>query len=221
MIMRTYQSNSKSSIVAYDKAPFRLMLVAATGLSVLNPMFSNGSGTGDNLSPGLKNGYSEIQSSNVFTMSNSQVQRIQVLDVRTTVAHLENIRQTLDLPMSDLANVFGVSRQMVYKWIDGAQPEEKPKAKIVDLSQIVDALVEAKVQHVSNLIKMKLFDGHSLLEIVREGKGWKEPVKQLIAEARAMESSYAQSGITNSKAKPTNDWMLDQSIPHLISVVDD
>jgi DNA-binding transcriptional regulator YiaG len=222
--MSVYQLHSDSSIAVKDtkQRAMPLALALGAGLTILNPMFVDGNGTGDNLSLGLAYSHPEILSSNVFTVPEySTPKREQLLDVRTIGVHLENIRQVFDLPMSDLASVFGVSRQMVYKWIDGAQPEEKSATKIIALSQIADTLVKSEVQHIGNLIKMKLFDGYSLLDVVREGKSWKVPVEKLIVEAKAMEKSYAQSGVSTSKAKPTNDWMLDQSIPYLVSVTDD
>jgi len=45
-------------------------------------------------------------------------------DLRSASEHLGNIRQVLNSAIADLATVFGVSRQAVYKWIGGeATPE--------------------------------------------------------------------------------------------------
>ncbi|MFA7441413.1 MAG: hypothetical protein WCZ66_10660, partial [Sphingomonadaceae bacterium] len=40
-------------------------------------------------------------------------------DIRSAAEHLANIRQVFNPAIADLATVFGVSRQAIYKWIGG------------------------------------------------------------------------------------------------------
>lgn len=136
------------------------------------------------------------------------------VDVRTPLEHLENIRSLLNPAVSDLASAFDVSRQAVYKWLSNdSKPEPEKLSRIVALSRIADAFKEAGVARAGSLLKMKTFDGRSLLDIVRAGDDWRQPVDVLIAESRAMEQAYERSGLARSKAKPSSDWLASQSIP--------
>ena len=51
------------------------------------------------------------------------------LDIRTAGEHIENIRSILSPPVSDLATLFDVSRQAVYKWVAGSSIPEEDKLK--------------------------------------------------------------------------------------------
>ena len=136
------------------------------------------------------------------------------IDVRTPLEHLENIRTVLNPAVSDLASVFDVSRQAIYKWLSSdSKPEPEKSARVQALSQIADAFKEADVARAGSLLKMKTFGGRSLMDIVKAGDDWYEAVDLLIAESRAMERAYERSGLAKSKAKPTSDWQAYQSIP--------
>lgn len=136
------------------------------------------------------------------------------VDVRTPLEHLENIRTVLNPAVSDLASVFDVSRQAIYKWLSNdSKPEPEKSARVQALSQIADAFKEASVARAGSLLKMKTFGDRSLMDIVKAGDDWREAVDVLIAESRAMERAYERSGLAKSKAKPTSDWQTSQSIP--------
>lgn len=136
------------------------------------------------------------------------------VDVRTAPEHLENIRTVLNPAVSDLASVFDVSRQAIYKWLSNdSKPEPEKFNRIQALSHIADAFKEAGVARANSLLKMKTFGGRSLLDIVKAGDDWWESVDVLIVESRAMELAYERSEFAKSKAKPTPDWQASQSIP--------
>jgi hypothetical protein len=81
-------------------------------------------------------------------------------DIRSAAEHLANIRQVLNPAIADLATVFGVSRQAIYKWIGGeSTPEDDKLARIRSLSLAADAFQKAGVARASSLLKMKAFEG--------------------------------------------------------------
>lgn len=148
--------------------------------------------------------------------SNVQGNSTERVDVRTPIEHLENIRAVLNPAVSDLASVFDVSRQAIYKWLSNdSNPEPENSVRVQALSQIADSFKESGIVRASSLLKMKTFGGRSLMDIVKAGDDWHEAVNVLIAESRAMERSYELSGLAKSKAKPTSDWQASQSIPSL------
>ncbi|TAN13650.1 MAG: XRE family transcriptional regulator [Burkholderiaceae bacterium] len=136
------------------------------------------------------------------------------LDIRSTAEHLANIRQVFNPAIADLATVFGVSRQAIYKWIGGeSKPEDEKLARIRSLSLAADAFQKARVTRASSLLKMKAFEGQSLLDLVAAGTLLPEHSQTLVAEAQAMDAAYSRSGLARSKAAPSDDWRAELSIP--------
>ena len=142
---------------------------------------------------------------------NSQEQRP---DLRSAPDHLGNIRQVLNPAIADLATVFGVSRQAIYKWIGGeATPEPDKFERILALSHAADAFRGAGVTRASSMLKMKVFEGRSLMDLAAAGQLLPSHMQSLIAEAHAMDAAYDRSGLAKSKAKPSDGWRTELSIP--------
>ncbi|WP_320534315.1 helix-turn-helix transcriptional regulator [Robbsia andropogonis] len=136
------------------------------------------------------------------------------LDIRSAAEHLANIRQVLNPAIADLAMVFGVSRQAIYKWIGGdTTPEPENLERIGLLSAAADAFKQAEVTRASSLLKMKAFEGRSLLDLVAAGQLLPEHTQMLITEAQAMDAAYSRSGLAKSKAAQSDDWLAELSIP--------
>ena len=135
-------------------------------------------------------------------------------DIRSAAEHLANIRQVLNPAIADLATTFGVSRQAIYKWIGGeTTPEDDKLERIHSLSLSADAFQKAGVARASSLLKMKAFEGRSLLDLVAAGQLLPKHTQALIVEAQAMDAAYSRSGLAKSKAAPSDDWRTELSIP--------
>ena len=147
----------------------------------------------------------------VVTSGDSQERRP---DLRSASDHLGNIRQVLNPAIADLATVFGVSRQAIYKWIGGeATPEPDKFERIRTLSHAADAFRDAGITRASSMLKMKAFGGRSLMDLAAAGQLQQSHIQSLIAEAQAMDAAYDRSGLAKSKAKPSDDWRTEASIP--------
>ena len=82
------------------------------------------------------------------------------VDVRTPLEHLENIRTVLNPAVSDLASVFDVSRQAIYKWLSNdSKPEPEKLVRVQELGQIADAFKDAGVVRAGSLLKMMMSPG--------------------------------------------------------------
>ena len=135
-------------------------------------------------------------------------------DGKTASEHLGNIRQVLNPAIADMATVFGVSRQAIYKWIDGeATPEPDKFERICALSHAADAFRAAGITRASSMLKMKAFEGRSLMDLATAGQLLPPHIHSLIAEAQAMDAAYERSGLAKSKANPSDDWRSEVSIP--------
>jgi len=120
----------------------------------------------------------------------------------------------LNPAIADLVAVFGVSRQAIYKWIGGeATPEPEKFERIIALSHAADAFRDAGITRASAMLKMKAFEGRSLLDLAATGQLLPSHIQMLIAEAQALDAAYDRSGLAKSKAKPSTDWRAEVSIP--------
>ena len=150
----------------------------------------------------------------VVKIGTSGDHREQRPDLRTPSDHLANIRQTLKPAIVDLATVFGVSRQAIYKWISGeSAPEPDKFARIHALSRVADAVREAGVTRAAHILKIKGFDGASLMDLVAADALLPWHVEASIAEARTMDAAYERSGLAKTKARPSEDWRTELSVP--------
>lgn len=135
-------------------------------------------------------------------------------DLRDASKHLANIREILNPPISELATVLGVSRQAVYKWINGdATPEPDKLVRIQVLSRAADTFRDAGVTRMSAMLRMKAFAGRSLMDLAATDELLPEHIQLLITEAKKMDAAYDRSGLARTKAKPSDDWRAEVSIP--------
>lgn len=136
------------------------------------------------------------------------------IDTRSPSEHLSNIKEVFDVTVSWLASILDVSRQSVYKWISNrAQPEEGKAKFLSDLSQAADYFRDSGVVRAGSLLKMKAFDGKSLVDLILAGENYADHVSILIAESRAVEESYRLSGLPSKTTPPTSEWQSLISIP--------
>jgi hypothetical protein len=60
---------------------------------------------------------------------------------------------------------------------------------------------------------MKAFEGLSLMDLAAAGQLLPSHIQSLVTEAKAMDEAYDRSGLARSKAKPSEDWRAELSIP--------
>lgn len=142
------------------------------------------------------------------------VDNLNKVDLRSPYEHIENIKDILNVSVSELASVCGVTRQSIYKWLSGSSsPEPENLEALISLSHVADAFDQSKVNRAEHMAKVKMFNGKSILDLVREKENIREEVAALIKEAMVMEASYEKSGLSQSSAKPNNNWQSYVSIP--------
>jgi len=143
-----------------------------------------------------------------------KVERNANVDIRSASEHLANIRQVFNPAISDLANAFGVSRQAIYKWIGSESNPERDKFDCIKLlSQAADEFKNAGISRAPAMLKMKAFNGQSLLDLVASGQMSSKHVRTLVSEAKTMEDAYNRSGLARTAAPVSDDWRNEISIP--------
>ncbi|MCD9118357.1 hypothetical protein [Pseudomonas bijieensis] len=174
-------------------------------------------GTGSNaacLVSERTHGYAKSKTTGQYITNIRSVSKSEGVDVRSPSQHLENIKSVLNLPVSETASIFGVTRQSIYKWLSTASAPEPDKAeKIKELSQIADRFKLANVDRPGDLISMKAFEGKSVLDLFRSGEDYSSLIPLLIEESKAMDMAYDKSNIANLPQGRTDDWKATISIP--------
>ncbi|AHF03429.1 repressor [Marichromatium purpuratum 984] len=213
-----YTATSPGTAIPWSVAPTRpvaAVLVVAASLTGVSP-FVSGTGGALDISRAVawcRLGETRTSISSVDVEVDGE-EEASCPDVRSPLDHLTNIRETLNPAIADLAGAFAVSRQSIYKWLKGeSMPEAGNLERIQALSQVADAFREADIKRAPAMLKMKAFEGRSLLDLVATNEATLEHARSLISEAKAMDASYERSGLARSKAKPSEDWRSSHSIP--------
>lgn len=99
---------------------------------------------------------------------------------RTPVENLERIREILRPAVSDLAVIFGVSRQSVYNWGNGEPVAAENAAKLEDLAKAADVLAHSGVTINATLLKRKFANGRTLLQVAQSGESARDAAAMLV-----------------------------------------
>lgn len=136
------------------------------------------------------------------------------IDVRSAQQHLENIKSVFALPISDLAQALGVTRQSIYKWMSAsATPEGDNLSRLASLSRIADQFSNAKIKRAGALLSVKISGEKSVLELFRSGESVDKYIPQLVAEATAIDYAYESSAARNRAPSDSSEWKSSISIP--------
>lgn len=149
--------------------------------------------------------YLQQRSDLVYETSSQILERRELF---TPKEHLENIRLILNPPISELAILFNVSRQAIYKWLsEETFPEDENYKLIRTLSAIADQFKAKSFKRTNNLLYLKNQEGLSLFDILKAKLPYEEQVALIIAETDSRELAYKRSHISQSSTIQTDDWM--------------
>lgn len=98
----------------------------------------------------------------------------------TTADNLIKIRNVFKPAVSDLANMFGVSRQAIYNWLSGEEPIDVHAEKIKDLASAAELAIQSGVAINGHVLKRKIVNGKSLFELVQSGESAKDSMLELL-----------------------------------------
>ena len=82
---------------------------------------------------------------------------------------IAHIRKVMRLSVSELAGIFGVSRQAVHDWINGEALSKRNAERLSELTQAADKFCEAGVEVAPQMLRRKISGGKSLIESFRDG----------------------------------------------------
>ncbi len=105
---------------------------------------------------------------------------------------MAEVRGGFGRTLSRLTEVFGVSRQTLYNWLEGETPREEHREKLRQLASAAQVFVELQVKPTSQMLDRTVLDGKSLLQLIAEGADGKESAKKLIRIHQRGQSSRSQ-----------------------------
>jgi transcriptional regulator with XRE-family HTH domain len=85
-------------------------------------------------------------------------------------SRLRSARAVLGLSVSDLASVFGISRQAVYKWLAGGSISNLNQGKLEDLFGAVGALLPFSESGTWTLGRRRDHEGQTLVQALKSGR---------------------------------------------------
>jgi len=121
--------------------------------------------------------------------SNWAINQIEVDGLRTADGNavsaaekdITHIRQAANISVTELARVFGVSRQAVHEWIKGRPISNRNAQRISELAQAVDVLLASDNEASPQTLRRKVSGGISILEAVQTNGNVVDLARQLVA----------------------------------------
>lgn len=106
----------------------------------------------------------------------------------TPAADVARIREVLKPTVLELATLFGVSRQAVYDWQDGAQPNAETAARLAELAGAAEVFANAEVTVDAKTLRRKVAGGNTLLTTVLNGGDARQLAQSLVETLRREDS---------------------------------
>jgi DNA-binding transcriptional regulator YiaG len=159
-------------------------------------------------------------SSATATWSINQIEfegtQVVAADVATSASgEITHVRHVMKISVSELAKVFGVSRQAVHGWLKGGALSPRNAQRISEFAQAADVFLESGIDVTPQALRRKISGGQSLLESVGEGGKVVELARALVGTL-SRESQQRQRLASRlagrQKSAPTTD---DFGTPHL------
>ena len=110
----------------------------------------------------------------------SEAQAAPIVLQPTPIDDLARIRQVLKPTVLELANLFGVSRQAIYDWQSGAQPNDQTALRLAELARAADVFALSDVTVNPQTLRRKVTGGVTVLDAVMNGNNAVELARQLV-----------------------------------------
>lgn len=135
---------------------------------------------------------------------------------RTAAADLQQIRAAFQASISDLAALFGVTRQTVYDWLSGEQQPRAPhRVRMAALLDVAGTVESAGFAVSRRVLKQALPDGRSLFDRVRADEPLVDATGELLVLFRreASQRETLERHLANRSRAPMD--LTDFGAPHL------
>ena len=104
-----------------------------------------------------------------------------MLNPSTSARDVLHVRRVLKISVTELAKIFGVSRQAVHDWINGGALSSRNAQRLSVLAQAADVFVESGVDISPQMLRRKVGAGQSLLDSFKDGSNLVQEAQQLVS----------------------------------------
>lgn len=141
--------------------------------------------------------------------------RLRTASPRRPAQNLARIREFFRPTVTDLAALFGVSRQAIYNWQAGEPIAQQNEERLEQLAWAADFLDSQGIAEGSSSMRRKLTKGRSFFDLVREGQPATEVAAMLVSLIRkeAAQRAAISSRLAARARKPIDAG--DIGAPHL------
>lgn len=129
------------------------------------------------------------------------------------VQKLDLITTTFHYGVSDLARIFGLSRQAIYKWKkEQVTPEAPVSAKLDNLARLALLFSQEDIKRAGELVKLKYFGDQALLDMVVAGGASDTYLGQVMTYIKSTQSNAGRVG--HSQPSGESEWLSSQSLSY-------
>lgn len=93
---------------------------------------------------------------------------------------MEQVRAGFGRTLSRLPEVFGVSRQTLYNWLDGETPKPAHQERLRQLAQAAQVFIDLGIKPTVPMLDRTVAQGKTLLQLLAAGGDGKESAKKLV-----------------------------------------
>lgn len=117
---------------------------------------------------------------------------------------MREVKTSFGRTMTRLPEVFGVSRQTLYNWLDGDVPKPPQQAKLTQLAEAARVFAEFGFKPTSQALDRTVTEGKSFLELLSDGASGRDTAKKLVRiSQRGVESRTKLTELLGGrKARP-------------------
>lgn len=144
--------------------------------------------------------------------ANWKINQIEIVGENASAAHSESsaardvarIRETMKISVTELARVFGVSRQAVHEWIRGGALSPRNTKRLSELARAADVFRESGIDVTPHILRRKVGNGPSILESTAEN-GIVVELAQTLVETLSRETKQRQRLAARLAGRPQPD----------------
>jgi transcriptional regulator with XRE-family HTH domain len=103
---------------------------------------------------------------------------------RTAAENITHIRDALKSSVTELASIFGVSRQAIYDWQSGKPIAQENLERLEDVAKAADIILGDTLLQSSRSLRRKIAGGKTIFETVRDGGSAQDAVRILASMLR-------------------------------------
>jgi hypothetical protein len=127
--------------------------------------------------------------------------RREITSLRSVKEEVELIRSVFGLNMSEVAQLFNISRPAAYAWLDGALPKAEAMARLTRIADQAQDAKSAGVTRMAHFVRRPQKDGRSLFQLLKEGADIQDALAAIRKTAEEEEAGRKVSASRKASTK--------------------